>query len=187
MNILVPPLYEARVSDWLRHDLMCKAGMYLVTYAQCDEAARNMRCPSFEGHVGLSDAAFDALRTARFRMGHLRYGQRGRSFTDVPRSICERLEAYARDKNAEHLVDAYNLCEVEWVFPGRGGTSYRCFGQVCEVRTWQRASILMGVYAHLGLREILAAVARWALREYLAGNAQLTPVDDGLHAKETPC
>ena len=185
MNILVPPLYEARVSDWLRHDLMCKAGLHRVTYEQCDEAARNLRCPSFEAHVGVSDAAFDALRMARFRMGHLRYGQRGRSFTDVPRSICERLEAYGRDHNAEHLVDAYNLCEVEWVFPGRGGTKWTSDAR--DLLDVYAAASSVCYYDRFGERSELVAAARWALWEYLAGNAQLTPVDDGLHAEEAPC
>jgi len=188
MTPLVPPLYEARVSDWLRHDLRSKAGLHRVTYEQCDEAARNLRCPSFEAHVGKSDATFDELRMARFRMGHLRYGQRGRSFTNVPRSICERLEAYAHDRNAEHLVDVYNLCEVEWVFPGREGMRWQRGSIPSQYPSDTRsAGLFIDLYVLSGLRSALVELARWALREYLAGNAQLTPVDDGLHAEETSC
>jgi hypothetical protein len=103
---LVPPLGLARVNDWIRHHILRGAGMCPVTSAELDAAASAKRCPQF-----------DALRMARLRMGHLRYGMCGRSYYDAILSIIARAEDYARTGNRELLVDIANLAEIEWIMP----------------------------------------------------------------------
>jgi hypothetical protein len=51
-------------------------------------------------------------------MGGLRYGfmgAEGKPQYDRVECMIRRLEAYRRDRNAEHLVDVANLCELEFV------------------------------------------------------------------------
>lgn len=183
---LVPPLYEATVTDWIRRSLDLKLGFVHVTYAEIEEAAQNKRCPSFERLVGLSNDDFDAKRTARLRMGHLRYGTTGRNFTAVPASILKRIEAYEHDGNQEHLVDVYNLCEIEWIWPGREGTAWYA-GDIVPVVDMLGVKSLVCVYRRAGVRSCLVAAALWALLEYLCpshARAHFAATDDGIHAEE---
>ena len=110
---LVPPLGEARVFDWLRHSLLKQAELEPITIAEVEAAAQAKRDPHF-----------DELRNARLRMGHLRYGTCGRNLTDVIGSAITRLQKYQVTGNREHLVDAANLCEIEWIWPQKEGTYF---------------------------------------------------------------
>jgi hypothetical protein len=64
---------------------------------------------------------FEVLRRNRLAIGYFRYchnfhsGERGK-YNSVDSTI-ERLRRYKRDGNQEHLVDAANLCMVEFVQP----------------------------------------------------------------------
>jgi len=122
MNPLVPPLGEATVTEWIRHHLYRGAGAvpdgtpYHATAEELDLAVAAKRDPQF-----------DALRDARLRIGHLRYGICGRSSGasyDVIQSCISRLEEYRRTGNREHLVDVANLVEIEWVWPSQEGTHF---------------------------------------------------------------
>jgi hypothetical protein len=59
---------------------------------------------------------FEQYMRNRLVMGALRYGllRSGRDYDNV-RSAIEHLKDYARTGNQEHLVDAANLCLVEFV------------------------------------------------------------------------
>jgi hypothetical protein len=105
MNHLVPPLYEARVTDWLRRSLELQAGLVTIDMAELDEAVRCKR-----------DPAFDEIRNARLRMGHLRYGRLGYSVdvAAIMTSIVKRARAFAASPNREHLADIANLAEIAW-------------------------------------------------------------------------
>lgn len=183
---LVPPLYEATVTDWIRRSLDLKLGFAHVAYDELEEAAQNKRCPTFERLVGLTNDDFDAKRMARLRMGHLRYSTTGRNFTDVPTSVLKRIEAYDRDGNQEHLVDVYNLCEIEWIWPGREGTAWY-EGDFVPVVDMQRAVQFVHSYKHFGVRSCLVAIALWAFVEYVCPSherAHFAATDDGIHAEE---
>lgn len=72
-----------------------------------DELMRTERSPAFE-----------ALCIRRKIMGRLRYGALGApGKPQYDRVACaiRRLQEYLKDHNAEHLVDAANLCEIEFV------------------------------------------------------------------------
>jgi len=62
--------------------------------------------------------AFERLCRNRLVMGAFRYGQIGTARKPTysnTRSAIRRLRAYERTGNLEHLVDAANLCQVEFV------------------------------------------------------------------------
>jgi hypothetical protein len=74
------------------------------------------------------NAAQDVQRALRFMkarlvMGYYRYGgirdPSARPWDNISSAI-ERLQSYLKDGNLEHLVDAANLCLVEWVKGPRG-------------------------------------------------------------------
>jgi hypothetical protein len=102
---LVPPLYEARVTDWIRRSLELQAGLTTIDMAELDEAVRCKRDPHF-----------DEVRNARLRVGHLRYGKLGYSVDvgAVMTSIIKRAKAFAESPNREHLADIANLAEIMW-------------------------------------------------------------------------
>jgi hypothetical protein len=110
-STLVPPLYEARGNDWIRYHMMRDAGLETVSADQIVEAVQAKRDPHF-----------DALRNARLAIGHIRYEACGRDFLDKIKSAIARLEEYTSTGNREHLVDACNLIEIEWLRPSREGT-----------------------------------------------------------------
>lgn len=64
---------------------------------------------------------FDLLCRNRLRTGYLRYrqpltsGARG-EYRSIDRAI-DALRDYLNDGNQEHLVDAVNLCKVEFLLP----------------------------------------------------------------------
>jgi hypothetical protein len=66
-------------------------------------------------------ARFDELRRNRLGFGFFRYhhnfhsGERGK-YNSIDSAI-DRLRSYKKDGNQEHLVDAANLCMVEFVQP----------------------------------------------------------------------
>lgn len=116
-STLVPPLYEASVTEWIRHHMYSALGTlpdgtpYLCTAERVQEAVQAKR-----------DPGFDRLRNARLAMGHLRYESCGRDFLDKISSAIARLEEYRKTGNREHLVDAVNLIEIEWLRPSFEGT-----------------------------------------------------------------
>jgi len=64
---------------------------------------------------------FEDLRLNRKLFGAYRYGLLGDTHRPRHRNIesaIRRLQRYLTDGNMEHLLDAANLCEVEWVRPG---------------------------------------------------------------------
>jgi hypothetical protein len=63
---------------------------------------------------------FRKLCQNRFIMGAFRYGlmgEPGKARWDRVQSAIDRLKLYQEDGNAEHLVDAANLCELEFDDP----------------------------------------------------------------------
>lgn len=183
---LVPPLGEATVSEWIRHSILRGLGVERATFEELERAAWNKRDPDFERLVGRSDERFDALRMARLRMGHLRYGQRGRNHTDAPTSCIRRLEAYAEGGNLEHLIDVFNLCEIEWIWPGREGSRFY-EATLVPVEDLSDAQGACRFYRQSLFRGELVAIARWCIDECLAPahpRAHYSPVDDGMHAEE---
>lgn len=77
------------------------------------------RVPSLDA-LRLSERSpeFERLRMNRKVLGAMRYGLLGAA--DKPRydrvaDMIRRLNAYASDRNAEHLVDVANLAELEYV------------------------------------------------------------------------
>lgn len=61
---------------------------------------------------------FERLRMNRKIIGAMRYGLMaapGKPRYDRVADMIRRLEAYSADRNAEHLVDVANLCELEFV------------------------------------------------------------------------
>jgi hypothetical protein len=104
-NPLVPPLYEAPVSEWIRRSLYLQAGIETISKDECDRAVECKR-----------DPAFDVIRNNRLRMGHLRYGRLGYSVdaNAVMTSIVKRAQAFMQSPNREHLADIANLAEIVW-------------------------------------------------------------------------
>lgn len=102
---LVPPLYEASVTDWIRRSLYLQLGLERIDSEEIEQAVRCKR-----------DPRFDELRNNRLRMGHLRYGRLGYSVDAkaVMTSIAKRAESYANSPNRELLADIANLAEIVW-------------------------------------------------------------------------
>lgn len=75
----------------------------------------------FLDHNAAGVERFDLLCRNRLRTGYLRYrqplrsGERGQ-YRSIDRAI-DALRDYLSDGNQEHLVDAANLCKVEFVLP----------------------------------------------------------------------
>ena len=93
------------VHEWLRSRLLQRAG--LAPAVNIDA----LRASEWSGD-------FERLMRNRLVLGALRYGPlRGplASRYDSVGSARERLARYASDGNLEHLVDAANLCLVEFV------------------------------------------------------------------------
>lgn len=64
------------------------------------------------------DPGFEALLRNRLAMGAYRYGllrDPSKPIYACVTSAIDRLERYRRDGNREHLVDAANMCLLEWV------------------------------------------------------------------------
>jgi hypothetical protein len=64
---------------------------------------------------------FERLRRNRFSVGYFRYGHNFETvepgdYLNVESAI-QRLQRYLIDGNQEHLVDAANLCAVEYINP----------------------------------------------------------------------
>ena len=196
--MLVPPLYEARVNDWIRHGIERRLGLSHVTADEIREGACARRCPSFEGIIqcthglertpAIPRALFDYARSDRYAMGHLRYATYGRPFYDVIGSALARLTDYVeRDHNLEHLVDVANLCAIEWSFPFREGTRWEYHLQVVVPRgnlaPFDPRTLLRS-YQTSGLRNYLPAVAAWCGFEFCAPTikgAHFTAADMGGH------
>jgi hypothetical protein len=63
------------------------------------------------------DRQFDRLRMNRKVLGAMRYGlmrAEGKPQYDRVADMIKRLRLYAKDRNAEHLVDVANLAELEF-------------------------------------------------------------------------
>lgn len=105
LSPLVPPLYAAPVTEWIRRSMDLQLGFVHSDMAECDEAIACKR-----------DPFFDELRNARLRMGHLRYGRCGMPPDVAPyiRSIELKARAFQESPNRELLVDIANLAEIVW-------------------------------------------------------------------------
>lgn len=82
-----------------------------------DSLRRSERSPEFE-----------RLCANRKVLGALRYGamgQAGKPRYDRVSDMIRRLEAYRRDRNAEHLCDIANLAELEYVEGDHDGVTAR--------------------------------------------------------------
>jgi hypothetical protein len=113
-NHLIPPLYEAPVSDWIRLHLERSAGLHHTTLDEITEGATAAR-----------SVQVDALRNARLRMGHLRYGALGWAPRDRVECVRSCLLKYESSKNTEFLVDAINWAELEFIHPSFEGTYFK--------------------------------------------------------------
>jgi hypothetical protein len=192
---LVPPLYEARVNDWIRHGLERKLGLSHPTIEELDEAARNKRCSSFLAHRQTIwpeagwDQRFDDLRMSRLRMGHLRYGVYGRNQYDAIGSCLQRLDEYVLTGNQEHLVDIVNLIEIEWIHPNlEVAGAFRDFNaskqQMFGYGEYARMERALGYYQTYGERRYLVITANIAEHEFLYPrhkSAHFAAQDNGGH------
>jgi len=89
--------------------------------------------PTHEDAVAAANAKMDPpgwrrACWARLYLGTLRYEICGRMPYDAVGSAIERLKAYQDDGNREHLVDAANLCRVEWLNPTHPRPCWRAQG-----------------------------------------------------------
>lgn len=101
------------ITHWLRSRLLERAGLATADMPRIDpdDARRSQWSPRFE-----------RLMRNRLVFGAYRYGLRDfaagePSGHDAVGSAIARLRAYQRDGNQEHLVDAANLCLVEFGCP----------------------------------------------------------------------
>lgn len=191
---LVPPLYEATVSEWLRHGIHRAHGLAPVTLAEVQEARRNKYEERFTQLVMITHGFgaaplipwldFNAARKSRLEMGHLRYGMRGRNFHDAIGSSIARLGDYLAHGNLEHLVDVANLCEIEWIWPHREGTRYEYNLKVDVHLTYFDPRGLLQSYLTSGVRNYLPAVAAWCGFEFCSPTikgAHFRAEDNGGH------
>lgn len=91
-----------------------------------DSLLMSEQCPEFE-----------KLRQNRLVMGAIRYGLLGdKSKPQYDRVSCmiRRLNAYASDKNAEHLVDVANLAMLEFVEGIHNGVVSKDDGEHTQVK-----------------------------------------------------
>jgi len=101
------------VHDLLRKRLLEAAG--IIELPRCHlplEMVERSQC----------SCEFERLRRERMVMGYYRYGgltspTRRATLHDNVGSAIYRLQQYYRTGNQEHLVDAANLCMVEFVLP----------------------------------------------------------------------
>jgi hypothetical protein len=121
---LTPPLYEARVTDWIRRSLELQAGLVTIDLVELEGAVQCKRDPHF-----------DVVRNARLRMGHLRYGKIGYPAYCVM-SIIKRAQTFLESPNREHLADIANLAEIVWC---QGGGYWEALDgdRACSLRVVQ--------------------------------------------------
>ena len=108
------------IHDVLRERLLSAAGVDVPdtgSVVSIESIRASNWCPEFE-----------ELRRNRMIMGYFRYGP----LRDQPRgkynnvaSIRKRLDNYEIDGNLEHLVDAANICMVEFVTSGHPERHFR--------------------------------------------------------------
>jgi hypothetical protein len=99
------------IHDVIRDRLLLNAGIFRVGYTDLPTLYRTQWSPVFE-----------KLMRNRLVVGACRYGSFSEKYWNsvqyryIPGAIA-RLQRYLRDGNLEHLVDAANLCMVEYVYP----------------------------------------------------------------------
>lgn len=98
------------IHEILRTRILRRCG--LIPHPDLSEIERTEWDPGFERHMRVH------LAMGGYRYGLLRDPANPR-YASVTSAI-ERLERYRRDGNREHLIDAANLCLVEWVRGGLG-------------------------------------------------------------------
>ena len=182
----VPPLHEARVSDWIRHHIYRRlpdlvplpgvAPLVRVSAAEIEDAAHRKRCPDFRWRMaqkgGLSEGPQDLEehRMARLRMGHLRYGATGRNMGDAIGSARKRFGDFIAGGNREHLVDIINLIEIEWIAPNHPKASWgqaNSMGDVSLLDVVNVIGLCLWMYTRWGCREDLVEAANLVEREWL--------------------
>ena len=75
---------------------------------------------------------FERLRSNRMVMGALRYGllgEEGKPQYDRIACMVRRLNAYKKDRNAEHLVDVANLAMLEFTEGSHNGVQSKDDGE----------------------------------------------------------
>lgn len=99
------------ISEWLRRRV--EANILTDRPGTCSEYLARLNANNILGR-------FVALMHNRLLVGGFRYGvnrlKNQRRYNNI-RSAQERLELYLETGNQEHLVDAANLCAVEFTYP----------------------------------------------------------------------
>jgi len=102
------------VHEWLRGRLLRRVG--LEPAPDLEQIRREQWCPDFVRKMS------NRMVVGWFRYGPIR-DPAARPYDNVGSAI-ERLQDYLRDGNLEHLVDAANLCLIEYVKGPRGVGSH---------------------------------------------------------------
>ena len=80
---------------------------------------------------------FERYRMNRKVIGAFRYGllsPSGKPEFDRAPDMIRRLKAYQRDRNAEHLIDVANLCEMEFIEGRHAGVNPTDDGQHTNIK-----------------------------------------------------
>lgn len=102
---------EPELREWMRQRLLAKVHDRPVGDKAWnrDEATSSQWCPEFEQLMR------NRILVGAYRYGDMRDQNKGK-FDQVGSAI-KRLQRYKESGNAEHLVDAANLCLVEFRHP----------------------------------------------------------------------
>lgn len=147
-----------------------------------DSLMHTERNPEWERLTGIDKTSeFYAMCMRRKILGAMRYGlfgAEGKAKYDRIGSILKRLDLYLLDKNKEHLVDIWNIAELEftegnhidvWFWYGDGNTSdYR-------IQQIKNQAMLFREYAYT---QRLVIIAVYACQEYEQGVGILKATDE---------
>lgn len=95
----------------------CKEGFSLREFLGKDDSCFNERISLSELRKTEWSPDFEDYQRYRLIMGALRYGRinaPGKKQFDRPVDIIRRIKLYLETRNLEHLVDAANLCMLEF-------------------------------------------------------------------------
>lgn len=169
-----------RVNDWIRRHM----NPPVATMADIEQGVRDARSPDFERARGWFpyNETLERARNARLRMGYLRYRHvlGNGPYAHIP-SVVKHMQAYRLDGNQEHLVDAINLTELEWITPEREGTSYPIAATIGA--PWDTC---IERYRTTGHRQWLVSLANYIQLEFCSPThpkAHFHAVDDGEHTE----
>lgn len=171
---------DMRVNDWIRRHM----DPPVATMADIEQGVRDARSADFERARGWFpySETLELARNARLRMGYLRYRHvLGNGPYAHLASVGKHMQAYQADGNQEHLVDACNLTELEWITPEREGTSYPL---AAPVRAHWATCIEQ--YRTTGYRQWLVSLANQIQLEFVYPThpkAHFKAIDDGEHTE----